>query len=150
MATGISQVGMGVRALSAAIVAAPRSPFGHIQPTAGFSVDRSCRGPVRKRPKHCRMLREALGCSAVMVPTKAQQSYCRRELGSDRPHPLQGTAFQPRLRTPCPQEGIQKGRADRSPRGCHSQEPALTLPVLVDSPSNVASPCFFKARPLGA
>ena len=106
---------------------------------------------MRKRPRHYRMLREALGCPAIVVPTKAQQSYCRRELGSEEgPHPVQSAAFQPCLRTPCPQEDIRKGRAERSPRGCHSQEPALTLPVLLDSPSTLASPFFSKARPLGA
>lgn len=106
---------------------------------------------MRKRPKHCRMLREALGCPAIVVPTKAQQNYCRRELGSEEgPHPVQSAAFQPCLRTRCPQEDIQKGRAERSPRGCHSQEPALTLPVLLDSPSTLASPFFSNAEPLGA
>ena len=80
--------------LSAAIVT-PERPFGHIQPTEELSADRSYRSPVRKGSKQYRTQLEALGCPAILVPTKGLQSYCHRRASSCTKHRLLAVALNP-------------------------------------------------------
>lgn len=90
----ISQAGRRALRLSGAVVA-PECAFGHIQPTEELSAERSYGSPVQRGSKQYRTQLEALGCPAILGPTKGLQSYCHRRASSCTKYRLLAVALNP-------------------------------------------------------